>query len=211
MNDDLELLRAWRSGNDEAGNRLVRRHFVSVYCFFSSKLPELATDLTQQTFLACVEGRDRLRDDTSFRAYLLAIARNLLYSHFRQKGRRERLQQLGEVSIQDLVGSPSQVVALREEQRLVLLALRHMPVDLQIALELFYWEDMTMTEIGIVLGIPEGTVKSRLHRARRLLRQGMEELAESADLLDTTADNLERWARSLRMALEPDPEDDATA
>jgi RNA polymerase sigma-70 factor (ECF subfamily) len=210
MSDDLQLLRAWRSGDEAAGNRLVRRHFVTVFCFFSSKVQELATDLTQQTFLACVEGRDRLREDTSFRAYLLAIARNLLYSYFRKKGRRDKVEQLGEVSIQDLAGSPSRVIALREEQRLVLLALRHIPVDLQIALELFYWEDMTMVEIGVVLGIPEGTVKSRLHRARRLLRQGMEDLAESADLLDTTADNLERWARSLRAALQPEPGDDAT-
>jgi RNA polymerase sigma factor (sigma-70 family) len=86
---DVELLRAWRDGNAEAGNELVRRNFMSVYRFFVNKASDDVDDLIQRTFLACVEGRDRLREDASLKAYILGIARNQLLMHMRRRERRE--------------------------------------------------------------------------------------------------------------------------
>ena len=78
MSDDLDLLEAWRAGDKEAAGTLLRRHFSRVFQFFRSKLDDHVDDLTQRTFMACVEARERLRPEVSFRAYLLGIARKQL-------------------------------------------------------------------------------------------------------------------------------------
>lgn len=205
MRDDVELLEAWRAGDDNAGNRLVRRYFSRVHHFFKSKVVEGSEDLTQQTFLACVEARDRVDAERGFRPYLFGIARAKLLHHYRRIRRHDdRLNPL-ENSIAGLEGSVSGLVASREEQRLLLVALRQLPLDYQIALEMHYWEDMRVAEVAEVLGAPEGTVKARLARARTMLRDKIAELASDAEAKDTTVRNLERWARSLRAdAEEPD-------
>lgn len=67
MPNDPELLAAWREGNGDAGQELFARYFEPVSRFFANKLSEDNDDLIQETFEACVRGRDRLRQDTSFR------------------------------------------------------------------------------------------------------------------------------------------------
>ena len=106
-----------------------------------------------------------------------------------------------EISLDDLSPSPSAVIAVHEEQRLLLEALRRIPLDCQVVLELYYWEDMVAPELAEVLGIPEGTARSRLRRARELLNQKMRLLARSPSLLKTTLSDLEHWVRSLREQL----------
>ena len=101
-------------------------------------------------------------------------------------------------------GSPSEHVALREEQRLLLAALRRLPLDLQITLELYYWEHLPVADIAAVLGVPDGTVKSRLARARDGLRRRIAELAASDHVRTGTLKDLDGWARSLRDVLDPD-------
>lgn len=195
---DLELLRAWRSGDSNAGNRLVERHFQSVFRFFTGKLDHGAEDLVQQTFLAAVESSDRYDGSGTFRSYLLGIARYKILDHFRAKRAPDAaLEELEAKSVFELSGSPSRVAARREEQRILLLALRRIPLDLQIAVELHYYEDMPTDEIAAVLGIPRGTVKTRLMRGREKLREAVAEVAGSAEVLESTLTNLQQWAVSL--------------
>jgi len=153
----------------------------------------------QQTFLACVEGRDDFRQQASFRTYLFSIARNLLYKWLRSKSRRRDDQPAVTGAIRFSVAS---AMAQRQEQRLLLKALRELPTDLQIALELSYWEELTDRELGELLEMPMGTVKSRLRKGRQLLEQHMTRLARSPEQLESTVDNFEAWARSIR-ELEP--------
>ena len=198
MEGDFELLTAWQAGDDEAGDALVRRHFWGVYRFFRNKVDEAAEDLAQRTFLACVEARDRVRAELSFRAYLFGIARNQLSLYFRGHQRSARLFSPAETSVADLRGQPDRPLADRQEQQALLLALRRIPVDFQIALELYYWEDLSVSEVAAVLDIPTGTVKSRLGRARRQLREQLEAMALPNATLESTLSDLEQWARSLR-------------
>jgi RNA polymerase sigma-70 factor (ECF subfamily) len=199
---DRELLRAWVAGDEGAGNELVRRHFSAVFRFFRSKVDDNVDDLTQRTFLACVSSAANFRGDASFRAYVLGIARKQLLLHLRTRYRREQVFDPGAQSMCDVEPasgtSPSGFVAERENEKLLLAALRRIPVDFQIAVELFYWEELQLTEIADVLEVAVGTVKSRLGRARNMLREQIAELATSDDLRRTTADDLERWAKSLR-------------
>jgi RNA polymerase sigma-70 factor (ECF subfamily) len=208
MDDDVQLLHAWRDGDAEAGNRLLRRHFRTVYRFFRSKLDDGVDDLIQRTFLGCVEAVDRFREDASFKTFLLAIARNQLLLHFRERAQTAK-RDPGEISVAALLGpgSPSTFVAAREEQRILLTALRALPLDLQITVELYYWERLSVAQIGAVLEIPPGTVKSRLARARDNLRQNIRAVdARPADIT-ATLDNLDGWAASLRDALLPEGTD----
>jgi len=101
-------------------------------------------------------------------------------------------------SIMDLTPRPSRVVAERREQQLLLAALRAIPVDLQIAVELYYWEGLSGSELAAVLDVPEGTVRSRLRRAREALAARMVELAESREVADAALVDFDSWARSLR-------------
>ena len=97
------------------------------------------------------------------------------------------------------------MLAQRREQQLLLEGLRRIPVELQVALELHYWEQMSDAEIARALDMPLGTAKSRIRRARQLLGERMAELAASPAELQSTLANLEQWAEQLRgSALEDD-------
>jgi RNA polymerase sigma factor (sigma-70 family) len=197
---DFELLDAWRGGDTAAGNELFERHFESVYRFLDRKTGGDAADLVQRVFLGCIEARERFRQASSFRTFLFSIARHELYAHWRQKKKNDGVD-FGVTSILDLDPTPSQVVLHRQQHQLLLLALRSLPLDFQLALELHYWEGMSGPELSEVLGIPEGTVRSRLRRAREGLEARIGELAASPEILDSTVSDLDGWARSLREAL----------
>lgn len=197
MSSDSELLTRWRSGDRAAGDALFVRHFDALYRFFVRKVEaDAVEELIQRTLLACVEARDRFRGDSSFRTYLYGIARNQLLAYWRSRGPAGGVD-LSTSSVQDLAPSPPSHLDARHEQRLLLAALRHIPLDLQIALELHYWEGMAGPELAEVLGVPEGTVRSRLRRAKELLTERLGELAESPALLESTLSDLDGWARSL--------------
>jgi RNA polymerase sigma factor (sigma-70 family) len=213
--DDMQLLEAWRAGDNAAGNRLLRRHFRTLFRFFRSKVSTGVEDLVQQTLLACSESAHRFRGDSSFKTYLLAIARTQLLMHLRKYARKGKQVDQLEASIADVLGSPSRGLAAKDEQTLVLAALQHIPIDLQIAVELHYWEEMRIDDIAVVMEIPAGTVKSRLNRARRLVREWILRAEEVPQALrDTTVEDLEKWARSLREKLQSagqrDDDDDAS-
>lgn len=203
---DQALLEAWRDGEAEAGDQLLRRHFPAVYRFFRSKFEGPVDDLIQATFLGCVEGLEQFRGDSSFRGYLLGIARRKLMRLFRDKSRGNKVFDLSRGSALDLARdagrSPSGEVAVHDEQKLVLAALRSIPLDFQITIELHYWEELTVKEIAQVLEVEPGTVKSRLSRARARLKARLEELAGEDKARPATLEQLERWTQSLGQALE---------
>jgi RNA polymerase sigma-70 factor (ECF subfamily) len=198
MERDAELLTRWRQGDRKAGRELFERYFESLECFFVNKVPSGVGDLVQETFRMCLEARDRIDDPDKFRSYLFSIAFNVLRGHIRKKVRRGTEVDLEEVSVEAIVPGACSVLVEREEMRLLLEGLRRIPAADQVILELDYWESMTMSEIAVVLGIPEGTAKSRLHRARERLRKAMEALAGSPELLRSTLADLDEWARQCR-------------
>lgn len=195
---DLELLEAWRGGDRQAGEQLFERHFDAVARFFRNKVQDGIDDLIQRTFLACVEDRDRFRGEASFRTFLFAVAHNVLGKHYRSKRRHGDRIDFGVTSVHDLAPSPSVVIALHDEHRVLLQALRRIPIDHQIVLELYYWERMTAIEVGRVLDVPEGTARTRIRRAKQLLEEEMKRLVTDKPLLESTLINLDTWAASLR-------------
>jgi len=209
---DFELLERWRGDDEDAGRELFGRYFDAVFRFFRNKVQDAAEDLTQQTFMALVKGRDRFRGEASFRTYVFMIARKRLYSYLRDCDRRSEPLALDTASVVDFgLLSPSRAVAVHQEQQLLLHALRRLPVEMQLVLELFYWEEMSVAEIAEVVEAPVGTIKSRLQRARHRLDALIVELSESEDLLQSTLDNFEAWARGLRGRLAPEGKEENAA
>lgn len=201
--DDLELLEKWRAGDRSAGSELFERHFDSICRFFANKIDRDVDDLVQRTFTACVEGKERFRGQSTFRTYLFGVAHNVLRSHLRKRKRDGDRFELGVTSVHDLGLSPTVLIAQKREQMLTLQALRHIPVEHQIVLELYYWENMTAAELGEVLDIPEGTARGRIRRAKQLLEEQLRRLAESDAELESTLSGLETWARGLRAQVLP--------
>ena len=196
MSDDTELLAAWRTGDQAAGSELFDRHFESLRRFFASKVGAGIEDLVQQTFLACVGARERLREEQGFRPYLFAVARTKLYDHLREM-KRDTGVDPSTISVADLGLTPSVVAASRQEEQIVKEGLRRLPLDLQVALELYYFEGLRGPALARVLDIPEGTVRSRLRRGLDLLRERVEELVRSPELRKQTASTLASWAEQI--------------
>lgn len=189
---DEQLVARWRAGDREACAELFAAYHDGVARFFRNKAPSHADDLIQRSFLRCFEGIERLREDGKFRSFLFAIAHNVLREHLRECARAP-LDLESQRAI-DLDPSPSTLVAAREQQRLLIAGLRHIPIAHQIVLELHYWEQLSASEIAEILDEPPGTIKTRLRRARQLLEQAIAELASSPALTRESMAELERWA-----------------
>jgi RNA polymerase sigma-70 factor (ECF subfamily) len=202
VDEDRQLLEAWQAGSEAAGAELFRRHYAQVLRFFRSKVGPQAPDLVQRCFLACLEARARIRDGASFRSFLFGVARNVLLMHFRG-ARRERAHiDFTERSAEDLGATPGSLIAREREAQLLLQALRSIPLEYQIVLELYYWEGLNSREIADMDGTPEATIRTRLRRAKLRLEQRLAELATSPQVAHETTTNLDTWARRLRDQLD---------
>ena len=198
LDEDFELLKAWRRGDGRAGDALFKRHFARIYRFLRSKVGPDAEDLAQRTFLALIENKERMWENTSFRAYAFGIARNQLLMHFRKLGYGKETE-LESQAVFALTGSGIETDLRKgEELRLVLRAMQKLPMEFQMALELYYWEDFSVAEIAGVLDVAPGTVKSRLWRGRELLRGAIESSEVPAALRESTLGELNRWIGALR-------------
>ncbi|MEM6994789.1 MAG: RNA polymerase sigma factor [Myxococcota bacterium] len=197
MSSDDELLDAWAQGDTHAGHELIERHFDRLFRFFEASVPGHAEDLVQDTLKACLEHPRRFRGENSFRAFVFGIARNKALMFWRSHAQRGPHVDVAALSIEDMGAGPSASLAQSQEERLLLEGLRQIPIDAQILLQLHYWESLPGPALAHVLEIPEGTVRSRLRRAKELLAARMESLA-SEDLWKATADDLDRWAARVK-------------
>jgi len=194
----MELLTAWRGGDKLAGSELFGRHFDSLYRFFASKVGDEADELVQRCFVAAIEGFERYRGEASVRTWLYAIARNILRQWAWERGRaKRREQELGDCSLADLGVGPSTAIDMVREHKQLAAALRRIPIDSQIVLEMFYWEKLTAGEIAVVLECLEGTVRSRITRARQQLRGELDQLVRTHEELESSMDGLETWAKQM--------------
>lgn len=198
LDGDYELLRAWQAGDAQAGERLFRQHYRAILRFFHNKAGAHAHDLVQRTFLGCLEARERIRGDAPFRAFLFGVARNVLFDHYRLARRDHDHIDFGTVSVEDLRSTPTSVIAQAREVELLLRALRQIPLEAQIILEMYYWEGMRAHEIGEALEMPEPTVRTKIRRARLRLEQVIQTSSAAPSLRQSTVEGLETWARRIR-------------
>ena len=190
---DADLLLAWQAGDADSGERLVERYFDRVYRFFHTKLDAEADELVQATFLACLAAKDRFRRESSFRTFLFGIARNQLFAALRGRAKAARMD-FAVSSIAELVSTPRTRLARHQDYERLVAAMRRLPLEQQTLLELHYWDELGMTELAELFETSEVNIRSRLHRARKALR---EHLQAGASAEDAALDAMDAWARSL--------------
>ncbi|MEV1174752.1 sigma-70 family RNA polymerase sigma factor [Nonomuraea sp. NPDC049784] len=169
MTDELLVVRA-QLGERAALAELVARWRVPVWTYVRRMLDaERADDVSQEVWLAVVRGLPRLREPGRFAPWLFTIVRRSVIDRLRSQyaGEEEGLAQ-GDIAVDD----PVEAMVDRAE---LVSALSALPVLEREVLVLFYLEDLPVEDCAQICQIPAGTVKSRLNRARRLLREHLEE------------------------------------
>jgi RNA polymerase sigma-70 factor (ECF subfamily) len=178
---DGELVQRWQSGDEGAFEDLMRRHERRVFRLLLRMLGsrEEAEDVTQEAFLSLHRHGHRFRREARFSTFVYRVASNAALNRRRTLGRnRNRVNEL-EVLQQagfDLPSSPrdpEDAAVGSEAQERVQEALLDLPPDLRVAVVLYDIEGRSYQEVARVLDIPEGTVKSRIHRARSALRDSL--------------------------------------
>ena len=193
---DAQLLMRWRTGDRSAGERLFHKHYCSIERFFLNKVEhDAADDLIQETFKACFEGKTRVQ---RFRSFLYGVARNKLYDHLRQKYRRGQEIDFETESVAGMMSSPSSLIMHRQEERILLEALRNIPIHDQFILELRFWEGLSAREISQLLQEPFNTVRTWIWRAREHLKTAIQTISNSGRLLRSTISNLDDWASRIK-------------
>jgi RNA polymerase sigma factor (sigma-70 family) len=168
MTDELLVVRA-QLGERAALAELVRAWHLPVWTYVRRMLDAgRADDVTQEVWLAVLRGLPRLREPARFAPWLFTIARRAVADRLREEYGRAGETTDGEPVTDDPVEAATDRAAL-------VTALSGLPVLEREILVLFYLEDLSLEDCAQICQVPLGTVKSRLNRARRLLRDHLTE------------------------------------
>lgn len=174
--EDEWLVVRCQLGERPAFDELVARWGGPVWKYVRrlTNTDEVADEIAQDVWLRVLRGLHQLRDGAKLRAWLFRIARRTLMDRLREHYTTPAMSQ---VDVTDLVAANDINDAtedLEQDLAAVQEALARLPVVEREALTLFYLRELSLGEVADVLGVPIGTVKSRLFRARKLLRREVE-------------------------------------
>jgi len=171
MESDEELMRAVAQGDERALASLVERHAARIHAFLARVLGDRddADDLLQDTWMRVARGARGFDASRKVRPWLYGIAANLARDQHRRRAVRVRALREGTLEASQAQTAPKPVERIDMRERLA-----RLPERLREVLVLRYFDGLDEAEMADALGIPRGTVKSRLHGALRELRQGWE-------------------------------------
>jgi RNA polymerase sigma factor (sigma-70 family) len=178
---DDKLIRDALKGDQKAFESLVHRHHASVYhiVYRIVRDPEVASDLVQETFMKAFSSLKSYRSEYRFSTWLYKIAANSSIDHLRKK----RIQALsldsplrtddGEVTfdVPDYSHHPEEEMVRRERAVSIAEAIESLPDKYRRVIIARHSEEKSYEEIAAELGLPVGTVKARIFRARELLKK----------------------------------------
>ena len=170
---DEQLMAKAAKGSDTAFEELYRRYARRLKGFFFLQLggdEELAADATHDVFLRAYEARSRYQEGRRVDTWLFTIAYNLCRNHYRSNAYEAEL--LATLDAEPVADQQIEVqldqAALDEALTQVLAEL---PAPLHQIFSLHYQEELTIPQIAEIVGVPEGTVKSRLHKTMNIIRK----------------------------------------
>jgi len=184
---DEELLAGSLKGHSGDFKTLLERYEEELFNFLyhTTGDRQAAEDLFQETFLQVFSNLERFRPEGRFRPWVYTIAANLARDEMRRRRRRKSASLDEEISpgedakLVDMIGSqtaePEAVANSREAATLAGELLSRLPETLREVVTLYFYNDMKYAEISAALGLPMGTVKSRLFRAIREMSQAMKQ------------------------------------
>jgi RNA polymerase sigma-70 factor, ECF subfamily len=186
--DDEVLIREFLADNPRAFDRLVLKHqsMVLNLCFRIIGDYDEANDCAQETFIKVYNNLSKFRFQSSFSTWLYRIAINTCRNKLASAGSRMRKKTVRIDSPSDLDGetldindcsfNPAEVFEKKEESRLIYNAILALPEELRVLVVLRDLEGKSYEDIADVTGVNLGTVKSRLARARHILREALREV-----------------------------------
>ena len=170
---DEQLMAKAATGSDRAFEELYRRYARRLKGFFFLQLggdEELAADATHDVFLRAYEARSRYQEGRSVSTWLFTIAYNLCRNHYRNNAYEAQL--LATLDAEPI--SEQQIEVQLDEATLdeaLAQVLAEVPTPLHQLFSLHYQEELTIPQVAEIVGIPEGTVKSRLHKTMNIIRK----------------------------------------
>lgn len=163
-----------QAGSREALDQLIQRWTPRLLRFSTRSLgADSSLDIVQEVWASAIGNLRRLNDPARFPAWLYSIATRKCADAIRRNIRRRRSEQqtIEEMPLNGTVTDPA---ALAGDQLDLSSALRRLSNEHRIVVDLFYLDDLGVEEIAIALSLPVGTIKSRLHHARQVLKQHLE-------------------------------------
>jgi RNA polymerase sigma-70 factor (ECF subfamily) len=190
LTSDLELARGAGSGDDRAFRTIVQRNNPKLYRLAQRVLKNDwdAEDAVQEAYTAAFPKLREFRGDSALSTWLARIVLNQAFMHLRRSRRIADLRQVVENQAQcvqvmefsevaaDL--DPEKATAMRQIARLIERAVDALPTDFRTVFVMRCLKEFSIEETARQLGILEATVKTRLHRARLLLRSALDEELE---------------------------------
>jgi RNA polymerase sigma-70 factor, ECF subfamily len=175
--DDATLLDLVAAGDKPAMKVLYERHSAALFHFLRGRLNDgfEASDVLQETFLEVWRSAARFERRSAARTWIFGIARNKAADRIR-RGRRTVVAE-PDVTVPDEAPNPEAVAAMAGEGAKVRACMQELSETHRSAVHLAFFEDMPYGEIAVVEGVPVGTVKTRVHHAKQLLRRCLERVA----------------------------------
>lgn len=184
---DHELLAAIASGDEAAFQEIVTRYRNQIVNFLYRMLNDYdkAVDLSQETFLRIYTSASKYQATYSFSTYIYRIASNLAISELRQRKRRQWVSIFSpfggrdddndrEMELPDAQPLQDETMIDQERRKAVATAIQSLPEKYRLTLVLRDVEGLSYERITEITGLSEGTVKSRINRARNLLRDKLQ-------------------------------------
>ncbi|MGO8765568.1 MAG: RNA polymerase sigma factor [Limisphaerales bacterium] len=164
-----------REGNPAAWNVLFRRYQLPlyVYVFELVRHEQTVLDIVQEAFIAAFRHIGGLRDDAKFGSWLFGIAHQKCIQHWR-KSKETLLEEIPDVP-DEFEDGPDDLLIRKEQEAEFMNLLGQLPPPQRSVLLLHFIEDFSLEEIASVTATPLGTVKSRLHYAKKSLRKLVKE------------------------------------
>ncbi len=171
-----------REGSPAAWDALFRRYQLPlyVYVFELVRNEQTSLDVVQETFIAAVKHIDSLRDDEKFGSWLFGIAYQKIIQLWRKRGGKELLLDEIPESPNEFDDAPDDLLIRREQEAEFMNLLNQLPLPQRSVLLLHFVEEFSLDEIARITETQIGTVKSRLHYAKKSLRKLLERKNENA-------------------------------
>ncbi|MDE6904909.1 MAG: RNA polymerase sigma factor [Lachnospiraceae bacterium] len=162
---------------------LLEREGTGVYsfCRMLTGNKEEGEELYQETMLRATERYSLIDSSQNPKSYLISLCIGIYKNNRKKFARRQRIAPVGELTeelsclIADKGETPEEAYLRREIEEVIRLETKKLPEHLRIPLYLYYTAQLSVEEIGKMMHIPKGTVKSRLHRARMLMKKKLED------------------------------------
>jgi RNA polymerase sigma factor (sigma-70 family) len=174
--DELLVVRC-QLGEPDAFDALIERWHRPLWLYIRRMTgrDDAAQDLQQEVWLRVIRGIARLREGARFRGWLFGIARRVLMDRLRREYAALPTDDIDVAEVAAEAEPADSEVDLASLEA----ALERLPTIERDVLTLFYLRDLTLAELAQALSVPVGTVKSRLFRARQMLRAAMQERRDS--------------------------------